>query len=100
MDMLRLVRLLTPSSKPTFKHTNIESDHAENFAQEVVIAAYDKIVPGGIASLVPNYEDVYNQFVAVQNAMGDELCPGGTCDRLFEDEYARSTYNSMMLTVC
>jgi hypothetical protein len=62
-------------------------DNAENFAQEVVVAAYDKIVPGGIAGLVPNYEDIYNQFVNVQEVMGDELCPGGACDRLFEDEY-------------
>ncbi|KAL5339852.1 hypothetical protein BJX70DRAFT_140399 [Aspergillus crustosus] len=63
-----------------------QTNHAENFAQEVVIAAYDKIVPGGIASLVPNYEDVYNQFMEVQRVMGDELYPGGTCDRLFEDD--------------
>jgi hypothetical protein len=66
-------------------------DNAENFAQEVVVAGYDKIVPGGIAGLVPNYQDIYNQFVNVQEVMGDELCPGGTCDRLFEDEYGPLT---------
>ncbi|KAL3458338.1 hypothetical protein BJX64DRAFT_225320 [Aspergillus heterothallicus] len=64
-----------------------QNNHAENFAQEVVVAAYDKIVPGGIASLVPNYEDIYNQFVNVQEVMGDELCPGGRGDRLFEDDH-------------
>ncbi|KAL4886637.1 hypothetical protein BJY04DRAFT_178054 [Aspergillus karnatakaensis] len=63
-----------------------QTNHAENFAQEVVIAAYDKIVPGGIASLVPNYEEVYHQFVNVQEVMGEELCRGGVCERLFEDD--------------
>ncbi|RDW72674.1 uncharacterized protein DSM5745_07846 [Aspergillus mulundensis] len=63
-----------------------QTNHAENFAQEVVVAAYDKVVPGGIASLVPNYEDIYNQFSTVEGLMGDELCPGGTCERLFEDD--------------
>ncbi|KAL4900074.1 hypothetical protein BDW74DRAFT_162353 [Aspergillus multicolor] len=63
-----------------------QTNHAENFAQEVVVAAYDKTVPGGIASLVPNYEDIYNQFSTVEELMGDELCPGGACDRLFEDD--------------
>ncbi|KAL3478515.1 hypothetical protein BJX99DRAFT_224260 [Aspergillus californicus] len=63
-----------------------QTNNAENFAQEVVVAEYDKVVPGGIASLVSNYEDIYNQFSTVEEIMGDELCPGGTCDRLFEDD--------------
>ncbi|KAI9373410.1 hypothetical protein BJX61DRAFT_502891 [Aspergillus egyptiacus] len=63
-----------------------QTNHAENFAQEVVVAAYDRLVPGGIASLVPNYSDIYNQFVDVQEVMGAELCPGGRCNRLFEDD--------------
>ncbi|KAL4940480.1 hypothetical protein BDV06DRAFT_224053 [Aspergillus oleicola] len=63
-----------------------QTNAAENFAQEVVVAEYDSIVPGGIASLVENYEDIYHQYTAIETLMGDELYPGGTCDRLFEDD--------------
>ncbi|KAL4962424.1 uncharacterized protein BDV14DRAFT_202759 [Aspergillus stella-maris] len=63
-----------------------QTNAAENFAQEVVVAEYDSIVPGGIASLVPNHQDIIHQYTAIETLMGDELYQGGVCERLFEDD--------------
>jgi hypothetical protein len=61
------------------------SDQQENFAQEVVIALYDKVVPGGIGTVVPNWSSIYNQHTAVQRYLGGALVPGSTCQRRTRD---------------
>jgi hypothetical protein len=54
------------------------ADQGENFAQEVVIALADIVLPGGIGT-VTNWAGIYNQYTAVRNALGANLLPGGTC---------------------
>ncbi|KAL4884029.1 hypothetical protein BJY04DRAFT_20791 [Aspergillus karnatakaensis] len=64
-----------------------QTNNAENFAQEVIVALFDKVVPGGIGSLVPNWNDIFHQYATVQAVAGDRIIPGGTCNRFFEDDY-------------
>jgi hypothetical protein len=56
------------------------SDQAENFAQETVIGLFDNVVPGGIATVQPNWIAVYNQCTMTQTYLGSILTPGGTAD--------------------
>ncbi|KAL2872177.1 uncharacterized protein BJX67DRAFT_341716 [Aspergillus lucknowensis] len=63
-----------------------QNNMAENFAQEVIVALFDKVVPGGIGSLVPNWGDIFHQYATIQAVMGDMLIPGGTCNRHFPDD--------------
>ena len=58
-------------------------DQAENFAQETVIALYDKVVPGGIGSVEPNWKAIFHQYATVQDALKDNLIPGGRCRNRF-----------------
>lgn len=59
------------------------TDQAENFAQETVIALYDKVVPGGIGSVEPNWKAIFHQYATVQDALKDNLIPGGQCRNRF-----------------
>ncbi|KAL5339728.1 hypothetical protein BJX70DRAFT_397440 [Aspergillus crustosus] len=63
-----------------------QSNNAENFAEETLVALFDKVVPGGINSLAPNSNDIYHQYTAVQKIAGDRIIPGGTCSRHFADD--------------
>ncbi|KAG6856131.1 hypothetical protein H0H87_007190 [Tephrocybe sp. NHM501043] len=58
---------------------------AEDFAQNANIAMFDKIVPGGFASVEPDWDGVYNQYSTVQLKLGYNLLPGGTCFRRWSD---------------
>lgn len=61
-------------------------DAAENFAQEVIVALFDKVVPGGLGTVSPNWNNIFHQYATVQSKLGDILIPGGTCNRKFADE--------------
>ncbi|KAL3489786.1 hypothetical protein BJX62DRAFT_208341 [Aspergillus germanicus] len=63
-----------------------KNNMAENFAQEVIVALFDKVVPGGIGTIVPNWNDIFHQYATVQAVMGDMLIPGGYCNRRFADD--------------
>lgn len=56
-----------------------QSSQQENFAQQTVVALYDKVVPGGIGNIQPNWNAIFHQFATVQGYLGDKLLPGGTC---------------------
>lgn len=62
---------------------NPSLDQAENFAQETVIALFDKVVPGGIGTVEPNWKAIFHQYATVQAALGDSIIPGGTCRNRF-----------------
>jgi hypothetical protein len=86
MTMLRPVRdtsCLSPNCTLLIIHI---IDAAENFAQEVIVALFDKVVPGGIGSVSPNWNSIFHQYATVQSKLGDILIPGGTCNRKFADE--------------
>jgi hypothetical protein len=80
---VRIIRHLLISWTPL----NEESpDAAENFAQEVIVALFDKVVPNGLGSVSPNWNSIFHQYATVQSKLGDILIPGGTCNRKFADE--------------
>lgn len=59
--------------------TNMKVDQVENFAQEFVIALFDKVVPGGVGTVQPGWNQIYQQYSSVQQYMGAAVVPGGTC---------------------
>ncbi|KAK5999218.1 Conidiation-specific protein 13 [Cladobotryum mycophilum] len=56
------------------------TNQAENFAQETVIALFDKNVPGGVGTIEPNWKQIFHQYATLQAYVGNPLIPGGTCD--------------------
>lgn len=57
-----------------------QSEQLENFAQELVIALFDKVVPGGIGSVEPNWQAIFHAYATIQGYIGDVIIPGGQCD--------------------
>ncbi|KAJ2977475.1 hypothetical protein NQ176_g4347 [Zarea fungicola] len=60
-----------------------QTNQAENFAQETVIALFDKVVPGGIGTVEPNWNAIFHQYATAQDALGDNIIPGGRCRNRF-----------------
>lgn len=62
------------------------TDQAENFAEHVILATYDNVVPGGLAGIpapTPNHLAVQNQYTNVKNLLGNKIrkVTGATCNR-------------------
>ncbi|KAI9775075.1 MAG: hypothetical protein M1839_001467 [Geoglossum umbratile] len=55
------------------------TNQAENVAQETVISLFDKVVPGGIGTIQPNWRAIFHQYATLQFYLGKTLLPGGTC---------------------
>ncbi|KAH9885521.1 hypothetical protein F4778DRAFT_505771 [Xylariomycetidae sp. FL2044] len=62
------------------------TNQGENFAQETVIALFDKVVPGGIGTVEPNWSAIYHQYMTAQGYLGDVLVPGGRCGTRFAND--------------
>lgn len=60
-----------------------QTNQAENFAQETVISLFDKVVPGGLGSVEPNWKAIFHQYATAQDALGDNILPGGKCRNRF-----------------
>lgn len=57
-----------------------QSSQQENLAQQTVIALYDKVVPGGVGSIQPNWKAIFHQYATVQGYIAKgAVVPGGTC---------------------
>ncbi|KAL6899960.1 hypothetical protein GGI43DRAFT_405924 [Trichoderma evansii] len=56
-----------------------QSSQQENFAQETVVSVYDKVVPGGIGTIQPNWQAIFHQYATLEGYIGDTIIPGGTC---------------------
>ena len=56
-----------------------QTSQAENHSQELVVALFDKRVPGGIASANSGYQQIRNQYTIIQNRLGNKMVPGGSC---------------------
>jgi hypothetical protein len=56
-----------------------QSSQQENFAQETVVSVFDKVVPGGIGTIQPNWQAIFHQYATLQGYIGDTILPGGTC---------------------
>ncbi|KAM7211034.1 hypothetical protein V8F06_013582 [Rhypophila decipiens] len=63
-----------------------KTNWVEHFAEVGVIGVYDKVVPGGIGTIQPNWNDVFHQYATYQGYLGDKILPGGTC----RDRFANS----------
>ncbi|ETS03189.1 hypothetical protein M419DRAFT_62371, partial [Trichoderma reesei RUT C-30] len=56
-----------------------QTSQQENFAQQTVISLYDKVVPGGIGTIQPNWQAIFHQYATLEGYIGDVIIPGGTC---------------------
>lgn len=54
---------------------------SQNVAQNTVVSVYDKVVPGGFGSAQPNWNNIFHQYATLQWKAGNQIIPGGTCDR-------------------
>ncbi|CAM1510704.1 Fc.00g010390.m01.CDS01 [Cosmosporella sp. VM-42] len=55
------------------------SSQQENFAQQIVVALYDKVVPGGIGNVQPNFQAIFNQYHTILEHADQLLSAGGEC---------------------
>lgn len=60
--------------------TMAQTSATESFLQALVIALFDKVVPGGIGTVEPNWRAVFHQYATIQGYIGNIIIPGGTCD--------------------
>lgn len=51
----------------------------EDFAETGMVGVYDKVVPGGIGKIEPNWNAIFHQYATYQGYLGDNILPGGTC---------------------
>ncbi|KAI9770837.1 MAG: hypothetical protein M1839_003032 [Geoglossum umbratile] len=61
------------------------TSQAENVAQETVISLFDKVVPGGIKTIEPNWQAISNQYTTLQTYIGNTIIPGGVCTNRLEN---------------
>lgn len=71
-----------------------QTSQQENFAQEGVVSVYDKVVPGGIGTIQPNWNAIYHQYTTLEGYIGDTILPGGTCTHRLADSQPVSMGNS------
>lgn len=55
------------------------TNFVENFAENGIVGFYDKVVPGGVASIQPNWKAIFHQYSTYQAYLGDKILPGGRC---------------------
>lgn len=67
--------MLDFSSPSDYSRTNF----AEDFAESGLVGVYDKIVPGGVGRIQPNWWEVFWQFRTYQRYLLDQIVPGGRC---------------------
>jgi hypothetical protein len=56
-------------------------------------------VPGGFPSVQPNYNNIIHQYTTLQNKAGDQILPGGQCDRHLENSEIVSTNDDAVSVV-
>ncbi|KAL1985276.1 hypothetical protein VTN96DRAFT_8075 [Rasamsonia emersonii] len=73
-----------------------QTNQVENVAQNTVVGVYDKVVPGGFGSVQPNWHNIFHQYATLQWGAGDQIIPGGTCDRHLQNSETVPTGNSAL----
>jgi hypothetical protein len=90
LDYMALQQYGSPFSGTDIWNSNYAQDSAvptdysrtnfvEDFAEVGVIGLYDKVVPGGIGNIQPNWNAIFHQYATYQGYLGDNILPGGTC---------------------
>mgnify|MGYP000961832720 CR=1 FL=1 len=62
-----------------------QSSQAENFAQQTVVALFDKYVQGGVAGINPSAQSIFNQYNTILTESGDKLNTDGSCTSRLEN---------------
>ncbi|QKX57523.1 uncharacterized protein TRUGW13939_04637 [Talaromyces rugulosus] len=68
-----------------------QTSQIENVAQNTVVGVYDKVVPGGFPGVQPDYNNIIHQYTTLQSKAGDQILPGGQCDRHLDNSEPVST---------
>ena len=63
-----------------------KTSQAENHSQELVVAMFDKKVPGGIKGKNEGWKQIQHQFEIIQNKLGNKIVPGGGCGARLANE--------------
>ncbi|KAH8692279.1 putative conidiation-specific protein [Talaromyces proteolyticus] len=71
-----------------------QTNQIENVEQNTVVSVYDKVVPGGFGSAQPNWNNIFHQYATLQGKAGDQIIPGGSCDRHLVNSETVSTSDS------
>ncbi|KAK3192075.1 hypothetical protein K4F52_001702 [Lecanicillium sp. MT-2017a] len=74
-----------------------QSSQQENFAQETVVSLFDKVVPGGVGTIQPNWRAIFHQYATLQGYIGDIIIPGGQCTHRLTNSPAVPKSNSARL---
>ncbi|KAH8901448.1 hypothetical protein GQ53DRAFT_775997 [Thozetella sp. PMI_491] len=72
----------------------------ENYAATGVIGVYDKLVPGGIGPIQPNWSQIFHGYATYQAFLGDTIIPGGTCNVKLDNSPPVWMYDSSMTYFC
>lgn len=48
-------------------------------------------MPGGIGTVEPNWNAIFHQYATAQDALGDNIIPGGRCRNRFPNAYVLMT---------
>ncbi|KAI5782351.1 hypothetical protein DFH27DRAFT_280189 [Peziza echinospora] len=73
---------------PAISDDYARTSQAENFAQTMVIAIVDTVVPGGFASIHPSYQKISNQYTTAKLYLGDLIVPYGKCAKRLKNSEA------------
>ena len=71
----------------------------ENFAETGMVGVYDKVVPGGIGNIEPNWGAIFHQYATYQGYLGDNILPGGSCRNRFDNTAPVTMSNSRKLRI-
>ncbi|PCG96818.1 Hypothetical protein PENO1_066420 [Penicillium occitanis (nom. inval.)] len=82
------------SQDPNVPDDYAQTNQIENVAQNTVVSVYDKVVPGGFGSAQPSWNNIFHQYATLQWKAGDQILPGGTCDRHLINSETVSTSNA------
>ncbi|OJJ07852.1 hypothetical protein ASPVEDRAFT_66052 [Aspergillus versicolor CBS 583.65] len=70
------------------------TNQVENVAQNTVVGIYDKVVPGGFPGVQSESQKIENQYKLLQDKAGEQILPGGTCDRHLQNSATVSIKSS------
>lgn len=64
-----------------------------------MVGVYDKVVPGGISTIEPNWNAIFHQYTTYQDYLGDTILPGDSCRNRFANTAAVTISNSAKLRI-
>ncbi|KAH7303801.1 hypothetical protein B0I35DRAFT_495969, partial [Stachybotrys elegans] len=71
---------------PRISDEYAQTNQQENWAQEVVLATFDRVSPGGLPAIQPSHADIGHQYGTARIYLENKIIPGGTCQFRWPDE--------------